>query len=341
MKKLFTLVMVMATIICYADIPDGYYDSTEGLQGEELKTALYNIIKNHTDYPYTSSGTDTWDILKEADRDPDDAENVILIYTGWSVNGAQEYNSGQGWSREHVWAKSHGFPNESQDAYRDAHHLRPCDISVNSSRGTKDFDNGGEQHHEATECYYTSTSWEPRDAVKGDVARMMFYMATRYEGENDDPDLELVDYTGTETNTPFFGKLSTLMEWNEEDPVDDFERNRNEVVFSSQGNRNPFVDKPEFVNAIYNTEEEDTTTTNMIDITIAENIKIYPNPVNQVLQVDAPDNYSTEIYSVIGELKLSTTEKQINVSHLETGIYFIVIKNENGQTVKSEKVIKQ
>ena len=221
------------------------------------------------------------------------------------------------------------------------HHLRPCDISVNSSRGTKDFDNGGEQHHEATECYYTSTSWEPRDAVKGDVARMMFYMATRYEGENDDPNLELVDYTGTETKTPFFGKLSTLMEWNEEDPVDDFERNRNEVVFSYQGNRNHFVDKPEFVNAIYNTEEEDTTTTNMIDITIAENIKIYPNPVNQVLQVDAPDNYSAKIYSVIGELKLLTIEKQINVSHLKNGIYFIVIKNENGQTVKSEKVIKQ
>lgn len=340
MKKLFTLVLVMASILCHADIPEGYYDSTEGLQGDELKAALYQIIKTHTDYPYTSSSTDTWDILKESDRDPENAENVILIYTGWSVNAAQEYNSGAGWSREHVWAKSHGFPSESQDAYRDAHHLRPCDISVNSSRGTKDFDNGGEQHHEATECYYTSTTWEPRDAVKGDVARMMFYMATRYEGENGDPDLELVDYTGTDTDTPYFGKLSTLIEWNEEDPVDEFERNRNEVVFSFQGNRNPFVDHPEFVNAIYN-PEEDTTTTNIIDITIAENIHLYPNPVNQMLNIEAPENYSVEIYSTIGELVLKTIEKQIAVNRLETGIYFVVIKNEHGQTVKSEKVIKQ
>ncbi|MFO7829493.1 MAG: endonuclease [Bacteroidales bacterium] len=340
MKKLFTLVLVMASIIGHADIPEGYYNSTEGLQGEELKAALFQIIKNHTDYPYTSSSTDTWDILKESDRDPQDTANVILIYTGWSVNAAQEYNSGAGWNREHIWAKSHGFPSESQDAYRDAHHLRPCDISVNSSRGTKDFDNGGEQHHEATECYTDADSWEPRDAVKGDVARMMFYMATRYEGENGDPNLELVDYTGTDTDTPYFGKLSTLMEWNEEDPVDDFERNRNEVVFSYQGNRNPFVDHPEFVNAIYN-PEEDTTTTNIIDITISENIQIYPNPVNQMLNIDAPENYSVEIYSTIGELILKTTEKQIGVNQLETGIYFIVIKNENEQTVKSEKVIKQ
>jgi endonuclease I len=211
MKNLFTIIFTLVAFISYGQIPDGYYDRTDGLQGEELKEALYQIIKDHIDYPYTSSSTDTWDILKESDRDPDNPDNVILIYTGWSVNAAQEYNNGDGWNREHIWAKSHGFPSETQDAYRDAHHLRPCDITVNSARGTKDFDNGGEPHPVATECYTDADSWEPRDAVKGDVARMMFYMATRYEGENEDPDLELVDYTGTDTDTPFFGKLSTLM----------------------------------------------------------------------------------------------------------------------------------
>jgi endonuclease I len=336
MKNLFTIIFTLVAFISYGQIPDGYYDRTDGLQGEELKEALYQIIKDHIDYPYTSSSTDTWDILKESDRDPDNPDNVILIYTGWSVNAAQEYNNGDGWNREHIWAKSHGFPSETQDAYRDAHHLRPCDITVNSARGTKDFDNGGEPHPVATECYTDADSWEPRDAVKGDVARMMFYMATRYEGENEDPDLELVDYTGTDTDTPFFGKLSTLMEWNEEDPVDEFERNRNEVVYSYQGNRNPFVDHPDFVNAIYN-----SSTTSILDIVSNENIKIYPNPVSQTLILETPEDYSIEIYSILGELILSTTQKQIAVQHFTKGVYFVVIKNPSGQTVKSEKIIKQ
>lgn len=336
MKNLFTIIFTLVAFISYGQIPDGYYDRTDGLQGEELKEALYQIIKDHIDYPYTSSSTDTWDILKESDRDPDNPDNVILIYTVWSVNAAQEYNNGDGWNREHIWAKSHGFPSETQDAYRDAHHLRPCDITVNSARGTKDFDNGGEPHPVATECYTDADSWEPRDAVKGDVARMMFYMATRYEGENEDPDLELVDYTGTDTDTPFFGKLSTLMEWNEEDPVDEFERNRNEVVYSYQGNRNPFVDHPDFVNAIYN-----SSTTSILDIVSNENIKIYPNPVSQTLILETPEDYSIEIYSILGELILSTTQKQIAVQHFTKGVYFVVIKNPSGQTVKSEKIIKQ
>ena len=73
------------------------------------------------------------------------------------------------------------FSNESDTAYTDVHHIRPTDESVNSSRGTKDFDNGGSAHSEATDCNYDSDSWEPRDAVKGDVARMMFYMEVRYD----------------------------------------------------------------------------------------------------------------------------------------------------------------
>ncbi len=340
MKNLFTTIFVFLAFVSFSQIPDGYYDTAEDLNGEELKTALYNIIKGHTDFPYTDATTDTWDILKESDRDTVNSDNVLLIYTGESVDAAQEYNSGSGWNREHVWAKSHGFPEDSQDAYRDAHHLRPCDISVNSARGNKDFDNGGTQHSEATECYTDADSWEPRPVEKGDVARMMFYMATRYEGESNDPDLELVDYTGTDTYTPFFGKLSTLIQWNEEDPVDNFERNRNEVVYSYQGNRNPFIDHPEFVNAIYNSDE-DTTSTGTYMLAEEQQIKIYPNPAANYINIDAPDNYSFEIYSVIGAKMLDTKNKQIDISYFDAGIYFVLIKNEIGNTVKSEKVIKK
>ncbi|HAN19824.1 MAG: hypothetical protein A2X13_12640 [Bacteroidetes bacterium GWC2_33_15] len=338
MKKYVSILLVLFVFNSFAQIPTGYYDSANGLTGQELKIALYNIIKNHTTYPYTSSSTDVWDILKETDRDPNNPENVIFLYTGWSVNAAQEYNDGAGWSREHVWAKSHGDFDEIPPAGTDTHHLRPEDISVNSARGDKDFDNGGTQHAEATECYTDADSWEPRPAVKGDVARMMFYMATRYQGENGEPDLELVDYTGTDG--PIFGKLSTLLAWNEEDPVDDFERNRNEVVYSYQHNRNPFIDHPEFVKDIYYPDEDTTSTTGTYILADDNSIKIFPNPVSTTLYVDAPDYCSVEIYSVIGEKLLDTKQKQINIGQFETGVYFILVKNEKGIGIKSEKISK-
>ena len=105
---------------------------------------------------------------------------------------------------------------------------------------------------EAEDCLTDSDSWEPRDEVKGDVARMIFYMAVRYEGANGEPDLEVNDKVDNGSD-PFMGKVSVLKEWNEADPVDAFEANRNEVIFSEiQHNRNPFIDHPEWVNEIWN-----------------------------------------------------------------------------------------
>lgn len=253
LRGMIIALAMMAGVVTNAQIPAGYYDGTSGLYGEALKSQLNDIISGHTEYPYSSDNTDVWDILKESDRDPDNAANVILLHTGWSVNAAQEYNSGDGWNREHVWAKSHGDFGTTMGAGTDVHHLRPCDISVNSARNNKDFDNGGSEYIDgdgATGCYTDSDSWEPRDAVKGDVARMIFYMATRYEGENGELDLEAVDEVNNYPD-PEHGKLSTLLSWHEQDPVDDFERNRNEVVYSYQGNRNPYIDHPEFVSYVW------------------------------------------------------------------------------------------
>lgn len=337
MKKIILFLLLFISLAGFTQIPAGYYDNASGLSGEELKTALHNIIKGHKTFPYTSSSTDVWDILKETDRDPDNADNVILIYTGWSVVAGlpgEEYDNGNGWSREHVWAKSHGDFDTDPPAGTDAHHLRPADISVNSARGNKDFDNGGTQHAEATECYTDADSWEPRPAVKGDIARMMFYMATRYEGESGEPDLELVDYTGT--SGPLFGKLSTLMQWNEEDPVDEFEMNRNEVIYSYQGNRNPFIDHPEYVNAIY-----DPNYTNVSEPDFSSNIQIYPNPAYNMLNVKAMGIVSIEIYSIIGEKIYQSNLTKIDISNFKNGIYFVLVKNEHGTTIKSEKIIKK
>jgi len=340
-KGILSLLTVFIFQFAFGQIPSGYYDNAIGLSGEQLKSVLHNIIKAHNDYPYSSNSTDIWDILEQTDQDPNNPENVILLYTGRSVNAAQEYNNGVGWNREHVWAKSHGFPEETDYAYRDAHHLRPTDISVNEDRGNLDFDEGGTQHSEATGCFYDSDSWEPRDAVKGDIARMMFYMVVRYEGDgdaNDNYDLELVDYVGTsETN---FGKLSTLLKWHNDDPVDDIDRHRNEIVFSYQNNRNPFIDHPEYVASIWGGEVINSTS----DIlSLKNNIKIYPNPVNDILTLDFSSEYqnvTVTIYNMIGvvvrqesfnEVKGEVKLNQLN--NLE-GIYLLQIKTNDKQLIK-------
>jgi len=260
MRKTFTFFVfaILFFTLAKAQAPAGYYDPASGLTGTQLKTALYNIIKGHTEYPYTSTATDVWDILKESDRDPNNADNVILLYTGWSVNAAQEYNDGLGWTREHVWAKSRGDFGTTNGPGTDCHNLRPCDVSVNSARNNRWFAECNEMYYDdgiATGSYTSSTEWlwKPRNEVKGDVARMIFYMATRYEGENDEPDLEPIDYIPADQYTllPIHAKLSDLLLWNQEDPVDAFEQNRNDVVYSYQHNRNPFIDHPEYIEAIW------------------------------------------------------------------------------------------
>ncbi len=226
--------------------PTGYYENAVGLSGSALKQALHNIIDDHTELSYD----EVWGALRHTDEDPNNPNNVILLYSGESIS---EYDNGgdvDEWNREHVWAKSHGDFGTSMGPGTDIHHLRPTDVTVNSARGNLDFDNGGSAFSEAPDTYYDADSWEPRDEVKGDVARMIFYMAVRYEGDSGELDLEVADYVGT--SGPSIGKLSTLKQWHESDPVSAFEQNRNDIIFSDyQGNRNPFIDHPEYVEQIW------------------------------------------------------------------------------------------
>ncbi|WP_173915261.1 endonuclease [Halobacillus sp. Marseille-Q1614] len=226
--------------------PAGYYDSADGLSGDVLKQELHNIIDDHTELSYSS----VWEALRETDEDPNNSNNVLLLYSGKSLSKFDNGGNGDDWNREHVWAKSHGDFGTSRGPGTDIHHLRPTDVTVNSARGNLDFDNGGSTFPEAPGTYYDLDSWEPRDEVKGDVARMIFYMDVRYEGDVGELDLEVADYAGT--SGPYLGKLTTLKQWHENDPVDAFERHRNDVIYSDyQGNRNPFVDHPEFVEQIW------------------------------------------------------------------------------------------
>ncbi|MGK5518142.1 endonuclease [Micromonospora sp. URMC 107] len=232
--------------------PGGGYDSTYyanaiGKSGTALRSSLHSIIKVQTKLSYDQ----VWEALRDTDQDPANSNNVILLYTGRSQSKTSNGGGVDDWNREHVWAKSHGDFGTATGPGTDVHHLRPTDVSVNSTRGSKDFDNGGSPVAEAPGCYTDADSWEPRDAVKGDVARMIMYMAIRYEGTDGWPNLELNQSVNNGT-APYHGRMSVLLQWNQADPPDAFEKRRNQRIYERwQGNRNPFVDHPEWAGAIW------------------------------------------------------------------------------------------
>ena len=162
-----------------------------------------------------------------------------------------------------MWAKSHGFPNESYEPYCDAHHLRPSPTKINSTRSNKDF---GEVPNATPDAYGNKTNndlFEPRDEVKGDIARMMFYMETRY-GSNTKYNLKLVNSQTTSASdlNGRFGNLETLIKWHYEDPVSKEEIYRNNVIFDNyQHNRNPYIDHPEYVDIVFPNKYADTPVT--------------------------------------------------------------------------------
>ncbi|MEC4020326.1 endonuclease I family protein [Streptomyces sp. H27-D2] len=226
---------------------DTYYKDAIGKSGPALKTALHTIISDQTKLSYD----EVWEALKATDEDPANASNVILLYTGRSQSKTTNGGNPDDWNREHVWAKSHGDFGTATGPGTDIHHLRPTDVSVNSTRGNKDFDAGGSEVGEAPGNYTDDDSFEPRDAVKGDVARMILYMAVRYDGGDGFADLEPNDQVAN-GSSPAIGRLSVLKAWSGEDPPDAFEQKRNQVIFDRfQHNRNPFIDHPEWVNEIW------------------------------------------------------------------------------------------
>ncbi|OQX76219.1 MAG: hypothetical protein B6D64_10270 [Bacteroidetes bacterium 4484_276] len=240
-----------------AQVPAGYYDDASGLSGEALKTALHNIIDDHTTISYTAVEA----ALKVLDEDPNNSNNVWLLYKQTSTPKTNFGGGVDNWNREHLWPSSHGDFGTSAPTGTDLHHMRPTDASVNSDRGDKDFDDGGTTHSEATLCKWTNDTWEPPDAVKGDIARAIFYMEVRYEGDAGEVDLEMADnYTSTSTSPGYLGVLATLMQWHVGDPVDATEQARNNSIYSSyQNNRNPFVDHPEYAGYIWGDVEPEPT----------------------------------------------------------------------------------
>jgi endonuclease I len=324
----FLWVWLFAPTLLIGQIPSGYYNTAENKSDQALQLALHNIIDDHTDYPYSSNSTDTWDILKVADADPNNANNVILIYTRESVNGQQEYD---GWNREHVWAKSRGDFGISRPMGTDVHNLRASNINVNSTRSNYSFENCTSNSCEQTYGNSYSSSalvFEPRDEDKGDVARIIFYMVVRYEGDSGEEDLEMTEsILSVSSKSPRHGVRSTLLEWHELDPVDDFERNRNDVIYSYQGNRNPFIDHPEIVDFLWGDQQQTSWNSSLSNpAQLVDRELFIPNPV-QTSYVDIPssiDVNTISLYNIQGrQMSLSPGSADRIKMPTTSGIYFL------------------
>jgi hypothetical protein len=243
-----------------------------------------------------------------------------------------------------VWAKSRGDFGTEPPAGTDVNNLRPADVSINSTRSNRWFDTCSVMVYDngvPTGSYKSNTRWvwQPRKEVEGDVARMIFYMATRYEGENGEPNLRIINYLPADrrTKAPLFAMLHTLLKWNKEDPVDDYERRRNNVVYSYQHNRNPFIDHPEYVQMIWG----DSTLT-AVNNQHQPNFVVYPNPASTVIHFSGPTQTVKYLYSVQGTLLQISQGEQMSVADLSAGIYFLIVKDKtSGKIVLRKKVMKR
>jgi endonuclease I len=266
-----------------------YYSHVNTSSASQLRCSLHETIKNHTAYPYSGGTTNTWSILEIADEDPNNSGRILDIYRNRSyAKGSDRAGTGSGltYNREHTWPNSLGFGSATGDKgnpnapYTDTHMLYLSDTNYNADRGNKPYTdcpsssgcserttevNNGSGGSGQSNWFKgpdgNSGSFQTWSKRKGDTARAVLYMAIRYEGGADangqsEPDLELTDNRSqiviTSSSPAYMGLLSTLLAWHQADPPDAAERERNEVIYSFQGNRNPFIDHPEWAtNALF------------------------------------------------------------------------------------------
>ncbi|MBE0456397.1 endonuclease [Pseudoalteromonas sp. KG3] len=254
--------------------PSGYYVTTQGLTGYALKSELYNIIKDHNSQGYSA----IWSFYDSASRDKYfENDNSILDRYAENPTAQDSYNyvavadqcgtyrsEGDCYNREHSFPKSwFGGTNEPMNS--DVHHIFATDGYVNSKRSNYPFgevgsasytsSNGSKLGSAASSINYSGTVFEPIDEFKGDFARAYFYMATRYENvigswQNNTTYSNAV-LNGTSNQVFENWVVTMLVNWHNDDPVSQLELDRNQAAYEHQGNRNPYIDHPEFVEMIW------------------------------------------------------------------------------------------
>lgn len=320
--------------------PNGYYDSLHNLADSELRQALQDIIAEEG-VVRAQTYADIIDILKEADQNPENSNQVWLVYTeqGRPKLDFQTGSVSTGkWNREHTYPRSRGgffdideddiadgknvFWNTTADSLRhgnsDAHALRVVDGPENSSRGN--------QHY----GQYTGPN-ATQGSFYGDVARSVLYMEIRFNG------LQVVN--GFPENGPGeLGDLATLLDWHRNDPPDDYEMNRNNVVYTWQFNRNPFIDQPDLVEYIWGTEVgmdwDQGLSVSEFDIS---RIQVFPNPTsNRIFIKGLHSDTIMDVLSIEGR-KIKTFNLQNDTSidlELSSGVYVLKLYSNDKQVVK-------
>jgi endonuclease I len=345
MKKL--LLLLGLPFFCAAQIPQ-YYNSVDfTLTGDALKTQLATLITNThtTQLIYTP---DVWNALKQTDLDPTNPDNVLLIY-GYDDNDSALNNDrtrskdlschtsscAGHWVREHVFARSLGNPNlEFEGPGSDAHHLRAIDNSMNGSRSNRKFvDDSGNAHTLPNDQFYPGDEW------KGDIARMIMYMYVRYGNQCQPAYIGIGD-----TNYSINGDMmNVFLEWNQEDPVSQYEINRNNILQNMQGNRNPFIDNPYLATKIWNGPQAQDNW-DLLSVTAQEiqNVFVYPTLTKGEINIANTQNhtYTYTVYNTLGQkVPFTATSTTVNIESNVAGLYFLTLND--GKAQKTFKIIKQ
>lgn len=269
MKKIFLLFVGLSLSLVSFAQPANYYNSANGLTGNQLKIALHNIIKGHTSISYSNILDAYWStdnkgngIVWDMYSDRPGGTPAYTFHLGQDACGSY---SGEGdcFNREHSWCQS--WFNDQTTPRTDLHHIFPTDGYVNGRRSNNPFgevrsaewtSTNGSKLGSCKTSGYTGTVFEPIDEYKGDFARAIMYMSVRYYGEDSGWSTSGM----TDKSEIKAWAIDMLLRWNELDPVSQKEINRNNAIYNDyQHNRNPFVDHPEYARMIWDPNWQGTT----------------------------------------------------------------------------------
>lgn len=340
MKKL-AILFVFTTTLCFSQIPTGYYNSAQGLTGNNLKIALHNIIKNHTVLTYNN----LWTVFPNTDKK---ANGKVWDIYSYNPSGAQPYeytfvtnqcgsynSEGDCYNREHSWPQS--WFNSDVTPTSDLFHIYPTDGSVNGIRANYPYGNVGSASNTTqngsklgtcSNVGYNQTVFEPIDEFKGDLARGYFYMSTRYYSE--DGSWSVTDATNKSDILQW--QVNVLLQWHHQDPVSAKEVARNNAVYAAQNNRNPYIDNPQWADSIWK-----STVIGIKEFSFSKPaFTIYPNPSNDYFTLKSQTNTlpnTLKVFNMYGELTETVSvidEAKVDCSHWTNGIYFISINDTKG-----------
>ncbi len=356
MKKYHLLIAaVLTSAIGVAQIPAGYYNNATGT-GYTLKTQLYNIIKGHTtksydalytcyqtsdrDYFYENDGT----ILDIYSEKPAGTDAYTYSATSAGDRCGNYANEGDCYNREHIMPQS--VFNEASPMVSDAHHVLPTDGKVNGMRNNYAFGkvgtatwtstNGSKRGNNLNSGYsagYSGVVFEPIDEFKGDVARCLLYFATRYENQIANWNHAMLNGTSNKVFSTWF--LNVLLTWHAQDPVSAKEIARNNAVYTFQGNRNPYIDHPEYVGMIWG------AVMGVEDIEALNTISVYPNPaVGQTINIYSEAEIDAiELISINGQVVQQIKKPVFNsntytLQNLSQGFYLLRLESAHGAVTK-------